>query len=212
MDKPVIIFGAKSIARSALEIFESNDIVVYGFLDEDEKLHGTEIDGISVLGDPEDGGYLKLIGQKCEAFVATDDNALRKDQVKMLMDKRKTMPTNAIHNTAFVAKSASIGHGNYLGAGVKVGAGTKIDQHCIVHAGAVLDQEVKMGEFVQIGAGAIIGNGVEIEKNAFIGTGVTVVPGIKIGKNARIGAGSVVIKSVEAGKTVFGNPAAAVGK
>jgi len=39
-----------------------------------------------------------------------------------------------------------------------------------------------------------------------------IVSGVKIGKNARIGAGSVVIEDVKEGKTVFGNPAAEVGK
>jgi hypothetical protein len=43
MEKPVIIFGAKGIAHPALEIFNSNNVVVFGFLDEDEKIHGTEI-------------------------------------------------------------------------------------------------------------------------------------------------------------------------
>mgnify|MGYP001801373225 CR=1 FL=1 len=77
MEKPVIIFGAKGIAKSALEIFKSNDVVVYGFLEEDKSLHSTEIEDVTVLGSPEDHGFIKLIGQKCEAFVATDDNSVR---------------------------------------------------------------------------------------------------------------------------------------
>ena len=50
MDKPVIIFGAKGIAIDALEIFQSNDITVYGFLDDDQALIGTEINDVPVLG------------------------------------------------------------------------------------------------------------------------------------------------------------------
>ena len=46
MDKAVIIFGANSIGKTALDIFESHGIVVYGFLDEDEKLHQKEINTI----------------------------------------------------------------------------------------------------------------------------------------------------------------------
>ena len=61
MEKPVIIFGAKGIARAALEIFESNGVVVYGFLDQDVDLHQTEINNIPVLGYPDDQGYLDLI-------------------------------------------------------------------------------------------------------------------------------------------------------
>ena len=34
---PVIIFGANYLGRAAKEIFEANEIVVYGFLDDDKK-------------------------------------------------------------------------------------------------------------------------------------------------------------------------------
>ena len=73
MDKPVIILGAKGIAHPALEIFNSNQVIVYGLLDEDSSLHGTEINNVPVLGGTEDEGFLKLIGKKTEAFVAVDD-------------------------------------------------------------------------------------------------------------------------------------------
>ncbi len=210
MEKPVIIFGSKGIARAAMEIFESNGVVIYGFLDDDKETHGQEIGEITVLGSTDDHGYLKLIGQKCEAFVASDDNALRKDYVEMLKENRKVMPTNAVHQNAVISKSASIGHGNFINARTFIGSNTKIGQHSIIHAGAIIEHDCDVQDFVQVGAGSIINPGVKIEKNAFIGTGVTIVGGVTIGKNARIGAGSVVISSVEGGKTVFGNPAKVV--
>ena len=77
MDKPVIILGAKGIAHPALEIFNSNQVIVYGFLDEDAATHGTEINNVPVLGHTEDEGFLKLIGKKTEAFVAVDDSKPR---------------------------------------------------------------------------------------------------------------------------------------
>ncbi|HCX22952.1 MAG: acetyltransferase [Flammeovirgaceae bacterium] len=212
MDKPVIIFGGKGIAKAALEIFKSNRIVVYGFLDDDASIHGTEIDDVTVLGKTDDHGFIKLIGQKTEAFVATDDNALRKKQVKMLMDSRKVMPTNAVHQEAYISESASIGHGNFINAKATIGSDSKVGQHCIINSAAILEYNVTVGDFVQIGAGSVINAGVEIANEAFIGSGVTIVAGVKIGKKARIGAGSVVIADVKDGETVFGNPAMKVEK
>lgn len=209
--KPVIILGAKGLGKVALEIFKSNEMVVYGFLDEDKSLHQTEIDFISVLGDVEDDGFLKLIGIKCDAFVAMDDNKYRKSLIELLLERRKVMPTNAIHQTAFVAESAQFGYGNLMNMGVKVGSQAKIANHCIFNAGVVLDYEVEVEDFVQIGAGSIISSNVKIEEGAFIGAGVVIVSGVTIGKNARIGAGSVVVADVKAKETVFGNPAKAVG-
>lgn len=212
MEKPVIILGAKGIAHSVLEIFNSNKVVVFGFLDEDQKLHGQEINVVPVLGHTEDEGFLKLIGKKCEAFIAVDDNKYRQFLVKMLNEKRKVQPINAIHETAYVSTDAEIGHGNFINAKVNIGAGTKVGSHCIINSGAIIDHGATLGDFVQIGAGAVVNSNVIVEEDAFIGSGVILVSGVTIGKNARVGAGSVVISSVKANETVFGNPAAAIKK
>ncbi len=210
MDNPVIIFGANYIGREAKEIFESNGNVVYCFLDDAKKLHNTEIDTITVLGSTDDDGFLKLIGKKCEAFVAADDNKLRKNLVKMLQEVRKVQPVNAIHKTAHLPLSASIGHGNFINQGTLFGAGCTIGSHTIIQTGAIIGAEVTVGDFVQVGAGSIINAGVALGDEVFIGAGVTIVGGVDIGKGARIGAGSVVVAPVKAGETVFGNPAQAI--
>ena len=207
MDNPVILFGANALGRSAKEIFEGNGNVVYGFLDDNKSLHGRELDNVVVLGSTDDDGFLKLIGKKCEAFVAMDDNKLRKSLVKMLHEIRHVQPVNAIHRNSLVAQSASIGHGNFMDFGTAIGAGAELGNHILIQANAVIGAEVKIGDFVQVGAGSILNPGVLIEEEAFIGSGVVVVSGVTIGKGARIGAGSVVIGSVKAGDTVFGNPA-----
>jgi sugar O-acyltransferase (sialic acid O-acetyltransferase NeuD family) len=212
MDKPVIILGAKGIAQAALEIFNSNEVVTYGFLDEDKSLHGTEINVVPVLGHTEDEGFLKLIGKKCEAFVAVDDNKYREFLVKMLNDVRKVQPVNAIHKTSFISSDAAIGHGNFINSRVSLGTAVKMGSHCILHTGAIIDHQADLGDFVQIGAGSIINSGVKISKGAFVGSGAVIVSGISIGKNARVGAGSVVISDVKDGETVFGNPAAPIKK
>jgi sugar O-acyltransferase (sialic acid O-acetyltransferase NeuD family) len=207
MENPVIIFGANVIGRAAKEIFEGNANAVYCFLDDNKKVQNTEIDNVTVMGGTDDDGYLKLIGKKCEAFVATDDNKLRKSLVKMLNDVRHVQPVNAVHKSAVIAASANIGYGNFIDQGVLIGAGASIGQHCLIHAGAIIGMECKIGDFVQIGPGTVISPGVEVEDEAFVGSGASIVGGISIGKHSRVGAGSVVIAPVKAGETVFGNPA-----
>ncbi|WP_421764634.1 acetyltransferase [Ekhidna sp.] len=210
MEKPVIIFGSTGLAKAALEIFNSNNIVVYGFLDDDEKTHNTEINTVSVLGATDDHGFTKLIGQKCEAFVATDDNSLRKDYVDYLIETRKVMPMNAVHQSASISESFSIGHGNFVNAGSVLSNDSKMGNHNVINSKAIIEQDVEIGDFVQIGAGSIINTKVKIEDEVFIGSGVTVVAGVKIEKGARIGAGSVVVGDVKKGQTLFGNPAVEV--
>lgn len=210
MEKPVMIFGAKGIAIPALEIFNSNEVVVYGLLDEDKALHGTEINTISVLGSTDDEELLLLVGKECEAFVAIEDNKYRKTLVKQLNKNHNVQPVNAMHGTAYIATDAELGHGNFINAKVAIGAGTKLGNHGIFHSGCVIEHQVEIGDFVQVGAASAVGPHVKIEEGVFVGTGATIVAGITIGKNARIGAGSVVISNIAAGETVFGNPAASV--
>jgi sugar O-acyltransferase (sialic acid O-acetyltransferase NeuD family) len=207
MENPVIILGAGGLGLVALDIFQSNEIVVYCFLDDNEALHGKEIHEISVMGSTDDDGYLKLIGKKCEAFVASDDVKYHKHLVQMLTERRKMMPVNALHRQAYISSMASIGHGNLISAGAMVQTGARIGNHCILHTGAIVDFQAEVGDYVQIGAGSIINSGVKLADEVFVGSGVTIVSGISVGKGARIGAGSLVIEDVKANTTVFGSPA-----
>lgn len=210
MENPVIIFGANYLGRLAKEIFESNDVVVYGFLDDNKKLHSTEVDEVVVLGSMDDDGFLKLIGKKCEAFVAIDDNKFCRSIVKMLQEERQAQPVNATHKQALISPKATIGHGNFFDNGFVLGPGSILGNHGLFHAKSHIGAESTIGDFVQLGVGAIINSNVNVEDDVFIGSGATIISGVTIGKGARIGAGSVVIASVKAGETVFGNPAGKV--
>jgi UDP-3-O-[3-hydroxymyristoyl] glucosamine N-acyltransferase len=141
MENPVIIFGANYLGRAAREIFETNSAEVYGFLDDDKALHNKEIDEVTVLGSLDDDGFLKLIGKKCDAFVAVDDNRLRKSVVKILNEVRKVQPVNAIHSRASVSKRADIGHGNFIDIDVTIAPGAKIGSHCVLHSKANIGVE-----------------------------------------------------------------------
>lgn len=206
-DLPVIIFGAGGLGKATLDIFQSNGVIVYCFLDDNEALHGTEIAEVSVMGSTEDQGYLKLIGKKCDAFVAINDREVRSSYFKLLNERRKVMPANALHERATISGNAYLSYGIFADAGVVVGSFARVEQGCILHTNAVIDYEATLGQFVHVGAGSVIHAGAEVADNVFIGAGVTIAGPLKIGKGARIGAGSVVIEPVEAGATVFGNPA-----
>jgi len=207
MENPVIIFGANALGRSAKEIFESNDVVVYGFLDDNKKLHSTEVDDAVVLGSTDDDGFLKLIGKKCEAFIAIDDNKVRKSLVKLLREVRHVEPVNATHRLAVLSPRVTIGHGNFFDIGFSCGPGSTIGSYGIFGAGSHIGAESVVGDFVQLGAGAVINSGVTVEEDVFIGSGSVIVSGVTLEKGSRVGAGSVVIATVKAGTTVFGNPA-----
>jgi len=210
MNKSVIIICATDLGKAVLEVFKSNKVIVYGFLDDDKKLHGSEIGDTIILGGIDNNDYLEIIGKDCDVFIASDDNAWKASMIKSLRKNQNSIPVNAIHEGAQVAKSAIFHHGTFVNQGTTIGANAEIGNHCIVHAGVIVDYNVKVGDFVQIGPGSIISSGVKIGDGSFVGSGVTVVSGIKIHEGARIGAGSVVISDVKKNETVFGNPAVAI--
>lgn len=207
MQNPVIILGAQKLGTAALDIFNSNNVVVYCFLDDSKDLQQQELNNVSVMSGTEDGEFLKLIGKKCDVFVAVEDSAARKGLIKMLKEEYKVVPVNAIHNFSAVSEFAWLGHGNMIAAGAIVNNNAKIGNYTIIESRALVDTKAEIGDNVQIGAGAVINSEVTVEDGAFIGTGAVIVSGVKIGKNARIGAGSVVVANVPAKATVFGNPA-----
>ncbi len=210
MENPVIIFGAGNLGKLALDIFSTNEVLVYGFLDENVKLHNTEISETMVLGDVLDEGFLKFIGSKTEAFIAVEDILLKKKLVEVLLEKRKVQPVNAIHPKAIVSEEAEIGHGILLGPGSVINHGVIIGNYVTINSNVTVDTQSTLGQFVEIGSGVTIGSEVKIEEGVFIGAGAIIVSGISIGKKARIGVGSVVIDNVKEGSTVFGNPAVAI--
>jgi len=207
MENPVLIFGAGTIGQIALEIFKSNDVIVYGFLDDNEAIHSTEIFETPVYSFTDDEGYTKLIGNKTEAFVALSSNAERRTIIEMLLEQRESMPTNAIHKLSVLAQNLTIGHGNLVDLGAVISSGVVMGNHNYLFAGSVIDANAHLGDYISIGAGARIGSDVKIADGAFIGSGAVIIPGITIGENASVGAGSVVVAPVAANQKVFGNPA-----
>ncbi|RAU82385.1 NeuD/PglB/VioB family sugar acetyltransferase [Pontibacter arcticus] len=210
MQNPVIILGAQNLGTAALDIFNSNSVVVYCFLDDNTTLQQEEINNVAVMSKTEDGEFLKLIGKKCDVFVAVEDSAARKGLINMLKEEYKVVPVNAIHKFSAVSEHAWLGHGIMIGAGAIINNNAKIGDNCIIGARALVDTKAEIADFVQIGAGAVINPEVIVEEGAFIGTGAVIVSGVKIGKNARVGAGAVVVANVPAKATVFGNPAAPI--
>ena len=103
--------------------------------------------------------------------------------------------------------------GNY----VDIGANSTIDRGLLTDT--VLGNNVKLGDLVHIAhnvrienncmllAGAKICGSVTVKKGTYIAPGAVIINQITIGENVKVGLGSVVLDKVRDGETVLGNPA-----
>lgn len=204
---PVIIIGVNSFALEVADIFQKNNVVIYGFLDDDPKKKDTFIGEIPVLGTTEDEQYWGLIGKNCNVFVALENQIERKKMIETIIEDCKTKPTNAIHPNASVADIQSISYGLFIGDSAIIQPAAKLNDHVIIGAGAIIETGAILEEFAQVGSGTVVGKEARLENNCYIGINSTIVGSVKIGKSASIGAGSVVIENVPNNKRAFGNPA-----
>mmetsp|Transcript_26964 Transcript_26964/g.62644 ORF Transcript_26964/g.62644 Transcript_26964/m.62644 type:complete len:246 (-) Transcript_26964:62-799(-) len=210
MHKPVIILGACDLGSIALDILQQNDIVVYGFLDDNSILQGKVINDVPVLGSTEEEQYFNLIGEKCDVCMAIEKRTKQQRLATLLREQKQVVPINAIHPSVIMATSVTLGYGNLVNVGGSIGPNVTLGNHCVLHTHVTIEHGALIKDFVQVGAGSVVGASVKLNEQVFVGAGVTIVAGAEIGAAASIGAGSVVLSNVKPGETVLGNPAKAV--
>lgn len=211
IESPVIILGTGRIGRLALEIFKSNEVLVYGFLTDDEKEIGQEFQDVTIMGHFEDEKFLALIGKSAQAFIATEDIKVYKKALKVLKKHKQNISINAIHRDTILAQDLHLSLGNLVGPGVTLNAAVRMGTHNLVMAGTTLAHHATVGNHCVIGAGVTVSPTAEIGNRVVIGAGAIIASGVKIGDGAQVGPGSVVMRNVEEEQTVFGNPAQPVG-
>ena len=108
------------------------------------------------------------------AFIAVGDNAARKREAERLKDFDFVV---AVHHSAIVSPSASIGDGTVVMAGAVVQAGARIGRHVILNTGCSVDHGCVVEDFAHIAPGAHLCGGVRVGEGALVGVGVGLEPG-----------------------------------
>lgn len=145
----------------------------------------------------------KLKGKNHLFIIAHGDLAVKK---RLAEDFKDEQFINYVSETS-VTSNFTIGLGNILCPNCTILHNVNIGNHCIIHAGAVIEHDNILEDFVNIGPRVTTAGRVLIKSGARIYTGACIIPGITIGTNAIVGAGAVVIEDVPEGATVVGVPA-----
>ncbi|MDX2249071.1 MAG: NeuD/PglB/VioB family sugar acetyltransferase [Bacteroidia bacterium] len=204
---PIIIIGTGPEARAALDAANALDVMVYGFLTDDDSTISQEINDILViakLGNRDSDTLLE--DENIKLVVAARDIEHRHNLVKYLAIKKPEL-INLIHPFSSISSYAKIGKGNLIYPGVIVHANALVGSYNLIETGVSIDIDTQIGDFCTLQTGARIGREVMIHKDVIVGMGAVIHPGLTIGEGAMIGPGAVVLKNVDPGQTVFGNPA-----
>lgn len=188
----IYLYGASGHAKVIKDIIEANGNQVLGYIDDNVELNEFESLEVSHTS----SGRSPLI-------ISIGNNRIRKRIAESLESDYET----AVHPTASVSPSATIGKGSVVMAGAIINSSAIVGNHCIVNTGVSVDHECELGDYVHLSPHATLCGNVRVGEGSWIGAGAVVIQGIKIGKWSIVGAGAVVTHDVPDYTEVVGVPA-----
>lgn len=204
--EPVILIGGGGHAAVVAEILQVAGTPILGYLDDGGARDF--LPGIPWLG------RLDAIAQLKDAFhaiVAVGDNSVREKLVGKLRGLRADLRfATALHPSAVISPSATLGEGTVVMANAVVNARSVIGPHVILNTAASCDHDNRIHSFASLAPGARLGGNVELGERSAVGMGACLHHGRKVGPDSVIGSGSVVTKDFPAGVVAYGNPAQTV--
>lgn len=202
----LVIVGAGGFAReTAQAAADAGEFKVLGHLDDNPALHGTEVDGVPVLGGCD------LVHELPDARVVIcvgnpGDYAARARLVRRLALPADRYAT-VVHPTASVSKSSTVGPGSVLLAHCALTAAVQVGAHVAVMPQVVLTHDDVVEDCATLASGVRLGGGARLERGAYVGSGALVREGTVVGAWSLIGMGSTVLGDVPPGEVWVGSPA-----
>jgi sugar O-acyltransferase (sialic acid O-acetyltransferase NeuD family) len=202
----LLIVGAGGFAReTAQAVRDTGRWTLLGHLDDNAALHGTEVDGVPVLGGCD------LVHDLADARVVICVGNPRDYAARARLVRGFGLPEDryatVVHPTAAVSASSRIGPGSVLLAHCVLTAAVRVGAHVAVMPQVVLTHDDEVGDYATIASGARLGGGVRLERGAYVGSGALVREGTAVGAWSLVGMGSTVLRDVPPGEVWAGSPA-----
>jgi len=206
--KDLVIFGAGSVGRLVYNIIDdinqdTPDWHVLGFLDSDQQKHGTEINGVPVLGG------IQWLEEHCPlwAIVAVSQPTARRELATSINRRAHIRFATLVHPLAWLARRVQIGDGTLIYPGVLVDPDVQIGSHVILNKHCTIGHDTTIGDYTTVAPGVNIGGAVRIGPGCNLGINCATIQGISIGDWSIVGGGALVIHDLPANVTAVGVPA-----
>jgi sugar O-acyltransferase (sialic acid O-acetyltransferase NeuD family) len=193
------VYGAGDHGLVVAETAQAAGYTITGFVDDTVEV-GTLVGWWRVLSS--DAAVLSEV----LSIVGVGDNATRRAMSDRLYSHHREL-ASAIHPTAWVSLSTTVGDGVFIGPQAVIHAEATVETGAIINSGAVVEHHNQIGAFSHIAPGAVLGGRCEIGENALVGLGARVLPNCSVGADAIVAAGAVVDRDVPPSQRVMGVPA-----
>jgi sugar O-acyltransferase (sialic acid O-acetyltransferase NeuD family) len=202
----IFVYGAGGHGKVVADILISNKEKRFaGFVDDRERLTGTEVIGYPVLGN---GDWLpKQKSKHPVAVVWGVGNNCRRRQLAQCFRGSDIQILTAIHRAAVVAVSAELGRGTVVMGGAAINSEARIGEGVIVNTGAIVEHDVEIGDYAHVSPNASLGGASRLGPVSHLGLGAVILPGVSVGSESIIGAGAVVLRDLPSEIVAVGVPA-----
>jgi sugar O-acyltransferase (sialic acid O-acetyltransferase NeuD family) len=208
--RPLLLAGAGGLARETLAAARAANTVApawqpLGLLDDDPARHGSEVDGLTVLGP------LDLAREHPDAAVLICTGSARDPASRRRIADRLDLPDDRygtiLHPAASIAAGTVLGPGSTMLAGCVVTAPQRIGRHVVAMPQVLLTHDDAVGDYVTMAGRVALAGGVRVAEGAYLGAGALVREGLTIGAWSVVGMGAIVLADVPAGEVWVGVPA-----
>lgn len=206
-NKKIVVLGSSGHAKSIIDILETLDIEIVGFLDSFKPV-GQKILRYKILG-----GINALLN--CEKKFGTNnlvvgigDNQMRKKIVCEIKTLNNSLFFPSIVSPrAYVSKYSSVGEGSIVFNGSFINVESNIGRFCVVNSGCIVEHNTIIEDYCNLSPGVNSGGNVKISESTFVGSSATIIQKITIGQNVVVGAGAVVTENLPDSVLAVGIPA-----
>ena len=201
-DSPeMYLYGAGGHARVVADVLRAIGVEVRGQFN--DYPHSQHPASVNVRPGVRQAGIGQVDDVDAPVILCVGNNAERAELAELMNVKFGI----AVHPSAIIAPTASIGEGTVVLHGAVVQANSVIGRHALINTAASVDHDNILGDYVHVSPHATLCGHVEVGEGTHVGAGAVVIPKVKIGRWCTVGAGTVVIRDVPDHTTVVGNPA-----
>ena len=207
--KDLIIFGASGFGREVAWAVERMNKVsstwnLLGFMDDDDSIQGTKINGYKVLGKSSD------VSKYPETFFVCAVGASRTRE-KIINNMKNVNPSikfgTVIDPSVEMSDLVTIGEGTIICAHTIITVNISIGNHVIINLDCTIGHDAIIKDFVTLYPSVNVSGITNIGHAVELGTGMQIIQGKSIGDYSIVGAGAVVVKDIPEKCTAVGSPA-----